>query len=497
MAISPGGDRRMFLKTAGLAVGGLGLTRLGSGQPPPITTNEPQDCSAVPTPPLRAVSFVPDPSATLRHRKSAWDLQPADIDKLKAAYLALRALPNDDPRTWIRQANVHCWYCGGGQDGVEGEEIHGSYWFFPWHRCYLYFHERILGKLISDPTFALPYWDWDNDAHRTLPPAYVTPNDASNPLYDDFRGVTPDDQLPTSAVGSTVMDHIKTLPGWRQFMGTTPSDVDNHAGQLEAGPHGYVHLWSGKPSMYLPWGAPDMGVLSTAAQDPVFFTHHCNIDRIWDLWQNSSTTHTPPPIASFFTHTWNFYDEEKQWRSIAVQDVLSAANLNYTYDSAPQVAMRTMAMMAMPQKASLGTEPDTKKVELSPAVTAELKARVTGPPPKRYTLHIDGVELPTGQAAYVRVFVNLPDASAKTKVDDPHFVGYFTVVPRHRLTKEAEAHRKTKHLHNYAFDVTNKIGTLLDDKTELAVTLVPVGADDSKPAGLNLTYRRVYLTARK
>ena len=31
-------------------------------------------------------------------------------------------------------------------------------------RFYLYFHERILGKLIGDDTFALPFWNWTRPA---------------------------------------------------------------------------------------------------------------------------------------------------------------------------------------------------------------------------------------------------------------------------------------------------------------------------------------------
>ena len=33
-----------------------------------------------------------------------------------------------------------------------GTQIHGSYSFFPWHRAYLYFHEKILGALLKDKT---------------------------------------------------------------------------------------------------------------------------------------------------------------------------------------------------------------------------------------------------------------------------------------------------------------------------------------------------------
>lgn len=51
-------------------------------------------------------------------------------------------------------------------------------------RFYLYFHERILGKLIGDDTFALPFWNWDAPAGMTLPAIYAN---RSSPLYDERR----------------------------------------------------------------------------------------------------------------------------------------------------------------------------------------------------------------------------------------------------------------------------------------------------------------------
>ena len=33
------------------------------------------------------------------------------------------------------------------------------------------------------------------------------------------------------------------------------------------------------------WVGGDMGDVTTAAFDPIFFAHHCMIDRAWYLWQ--------------------------------------------------------------------------------------------------------------------------------------------------------------------------------------------------------------------
>ena len=49
----------------------------------------------------------------------------------------------------------------------------------------------------SDMAFRLPYWDWDVPAHRKLPPAYATPGDASNPLWNGTRFMTRTTRSPT------------------------------------------------------------------------------------------------------------------------------------------------------------------------------------------------------------------------------------------------------------------------------------------------------------
>jgi polyphenol oxidase len=51
-------------------------------------------------------------------------------------------------------------------------------------RFYLYFHERILGKLVGDDKFALPFWNWDAPGGMSLPAIYA---DKSSPLYDERR----------------------------------------------------------------------------------------------------------------------------------------------------------------------------------------------------------------------------------------------------------------------------------------------------------------------
>src|SRR5947209_1545014 len=170
-------DRRNLLKSFGTAaVAGVSLATISPWGA--IGQDNPVDCTPIGAEGTTPMPFNTDASLPVRIRKSAFELSSQEVDRLKAAYAALRTLNTDhpdDPRGWLRQAYVHCWYCGGGSDGEAGEEIHGSWLFFPWHRSYLYFHERILCELIGDDTFALPYWDWDSDGRQTFPSVYGDP----------------------------------------------------------------------------------------------------------------------------------------------------------------------------------------------------------------------------------------------------------------------------------------------------------------------------------
>ncbi|MGH6919560.1 MAG: tyrosinase family protein, partial [Geminicoccaceae bacterium] len=49
--------------------------------------------------------------------------------------------------------------------------------------------------------------------------------------------------------------------------------------------HNDVHVWVGG----------SMALVPTSAYDPIFWSHHAMIDRIWYLWQISDFGMDPPP----------------------------------------------------------------------------------------------------------------------------------------------------------------------------------------------------------
>jgi polyphenol oxidase len=138
----------------------------------------------------------------------------------------------NDPRGFLHQSHIHCHNCGGG----------GSDRFLPWHRACLYFHEKILGTLIGDLNFRLPYWDWENPAHRTMPGAYTSPNNSTNPLFNSPRSMAPGD----------ILDAMDGQPA----TALSETNFADFSPELEGSPHGSIHNAAGG----------DMSFFDTAAK---------------------------------------------------------------------------------------------------------------------------------------------------------------------------------------------------------------------------------------
>lgn len=110
------------------------------------------------------------------------------------------------------------------------------------------------------------------------------------------------------------------------------------ASNLENPPHGGVHIWCGDTTLQS--AGADMGLLDTAAQGPLFWAHHANIDRLWSVWLGASASHKNPTSSPWLKHKFTFWDERKRWVSITVADVINISNnLRYTYGmvAAPEV----------------------------------------------------------------------------------------------------------------------------------------------------------------
>lgn len=521
---SSGGLRRRDLMTGSLAGAvAFSASRAWAQLGPTV----PEHC-VPPIPPGVPVAFTPVANTPTRVRKSAFELSDPEIDKLKSAYQALRNLAQqnpDDPRNWFHQGQVHCWYCSGAIDGLWGTEIHGSWWFLPWHRSYLFFHEQILGSLIGDPTFALPFWDWDTPGRDLFPfKTYGMPNDASNPLSDKSRAVGPNDRIPSQYVGTRMMQRVLGAATFTDFGGSSDQAAQNQMGILEGGPHGAVHVWTCDPKVDFNNPKPDMGVLASAAFDPVFFAHHANIDRIWDKWiKEPGSNHANPNSPAWLGQNFFFYDQAKNWTYISPSQMLEPELLSYRYQPPqqqptppvvaaappgprPQVRLAQLPQLSAPVVdlsqggAAKTLTPDPLSVRA--ALPQEGKQRLnavggmTAAPTggaQHVILRIEGVQIPSDRGALVNVFVNKPDATAATSTEDPAFAGTIAVVANQAPSAAGHAHPVVR---NFGFDIT-RIASQLGNVNDITVTLVPATGSGEKPSGISLRYNRIYIATRQ
>ncbi|KAG9454118.1 hypothetical protein H6P81_007022 [Aristolochia fimbriata] len=395
-------DRRDVL----IGLGGLyGATSLGFNtpaaagapiMPPDLSKCGPADlpAGAAPTnccPPnlQNIVDFkLPDPGSPMRVRRPAHLVDEAYVAKYKRGIDLMKALPADDPRNFTQQANIHCAYCDGAYDQIGFPDleiqVHNSWLFFPWHRYYLYFFERILGKLIGDDTFALPFWNWDAPAGMQLPAIYA---DRSSPLYDPLRdakhqpptlldldydltdpNVSNEEQI---ASNLTVMyrEMVSGAKTPQLFLGAAyraGAQPNPGPGTMEQVPHGPVHLWAGdrtQPNL------ENMGNFYSAGRDPIFFAHHSNIDRLWTVWKTLGGRRRDFTDRDWLDSAFLFYDENSQLVRVSVRDCLDNTKLRYSYQDVDLPWLQNRPSPARAKAAAGGTSRSLDMRAAVPTVT--------------------------------------------------------------------------------------------------------------------------------
>ena len=86
---------------------------------------------------LRLPPAPPPAGSPLRVRPSAHLVDEEYLAKYERAVALMKALPDDDPRSFAQQWRVHCAYCDAAYDQVGFPDldlqIHNCWLFFPWH----------------------------------------------------------------------------------------------------------------------------------------------------------------------------------------------------------------------------------------------------------------------------------------------------------------------------------------------------------------------------
>lgn len=288
--------RRTFLQTVAATAAGMALA---------------------PSHRARAATTLP---RAIQVRRNIYSLDPngPEVAALRAGVKAMRALdPNapPDPKSWGYQRAIHRTLGPLPSPVPTGWNTcthHGSPGpaFLSWHRAYLYYFERICRAASGDPSFALPYWNYDLPGQNVLPWPFMNPPDATNSLWHGSRPMNNGDPLGPSALGAATTITIPAFPDFHAYL----EDF-----------HDNLHIGM----------AGSMASVGTAALDPIFYLHHANIDRCWRHWQRLHQSGNPVPLPSWWNTSWTFFDENGQQVQMTGQQAEHTDTLGYIYDDEP------------------------------------------------------------------------------------------------------------------------------------------------------------------
>ena len=77
-----------------------------------------------------------------------------------------------------------------------------------------------------------------------------------------------------------------------------------------------------------------MAEFSTVGGDPIFYLHHCNLDRIWESWNRLGNSNPTDP--KYLNRKFTFADRNGKRVDMPVSAGDRVAQLGYEYDSYEQ-----------------------------------------------------------------------------------------------------------------------------------------------------------------
>lgn len=305
---------------------------------------------------------------------SAQDFPVGILQDYSNAIATMLSLPPQDPRNWYRQALVHLLDCP-----------HINWWFLPWHQVYLGWFEKICRDLSGNSAFALPYWNWTHvqrapeeffsagldptsdmfqqsmyvfrdKLDETLDGIWSGLSDRQRVLlglrgYTELEILAPEVRLyfmqhnnsrdlsqanpefDDDSKQGTSAESIHRVLASRKFVGFGGQLAQHHSvfsgsDLLESLPHNSVHAAVGGTmlSMFSPI-------------DPLFYLHHANVDRLWQVWTEMQTSEDlpghpePEQFEAWAGEYFEFFSDEHAApvRDLPLQHYLQADRFDYSY----------------------------------------------------------------------------------------------------------------------------------------------------------------------
>lgn len=413
------------------------------------------------------------------------------IEAYRDGVAAMKALTSTDPRNWVNQAQIHADFCP-----------HGNWYFLPWHRAYLYYFETIIRELSGYEEFALPYWNW------TCQPQIPAPFFDITELDDPSRNPGPSDSVPTSITGASVLEGILDISDFETFGSLEASALRGGTGggygELEGTCHNGIHGWVGG----------NMGLVNSAAQDPLFWCHHNMVERCW--WDWNITQDKPNPSST----NWGtmsldnmFYDKDGNLvddLNIGVTALYPILSYQFDDQLLPCASSFAPGLAASPRKgqdlrrfleeggpARLRIR-DRVSTELTQAILVRGRAPREIPLPRsatqmllqkqseaqRVVLRVQNALQLEDQDVFVRVFINPPTNIDLRAAEGIHYAGSFAFFGNgeHQHTFDEGS--------TYHIDVTDTVEELLragviseNDPLNVQMTTVSIADGQSIPKG--------------
>jgi tyrosinase len=429
-----------------------------------------------------------------------------------AAVAAMHKLPANDRRNWRNLALVHIENCP-----------HGARDFLHWHRWYIYHFEQICGALIGKPDFALAYWNWEGQTSNIPAPFFDVP-ELNVTHWKDRSDAQSENWGPQriTTIGARGVAKGQTMFSMKRFSAAfRPSMInairrstrfDIFTSMLEQTPHNSTHTAVGTVR-------PRAGhmLLAMSPLDPIFWLHHCNVDRLWAEWDESGNLSDDPRRS----YAGQFSDERGRLNEEAnSSDSLSILPFGYSYDTIEAATAGARAgtepaadtgfggMIANLQptepmaagaaagatniRINAGAELAVTVPDLASVLSDQRVFRAQGTrgmtrnalEPRRIIVKIEQVLPPQAGAVTVGAFINSPNLTPGTPTDDRHCATIFSFFgPGPSSGVHAGVHGDNLPLY---MDVTDTVRSLAAEGgiegSGFKLQLMPVSLEEEKPA---------------
>lgn len=420
----------------------------------------------------------------------------------------MNSIKEEDPTSWVFQwythgvkgsttksAEINRIYGGGSsphktlaQDMWNTCQAHNAGdkedFFLPWHRMFVYHFESIIRHVSGKSEFTLPYWNYSASGpiHGVMPDEFRKSGDPTYKcLYVGKRNTSPNvnggDPIDKNDPGALDLTALK------QTTYSPAGAAEGFCMDLDGSIHGMVHVLIGN--------GLNMGAIPWAAGDPIFWMHHCNIDRLWASWNACGGKN--PTDSAWLDQQFTFADANGNKVVMANKEVDTTDKLHYSYDHLESCPLRISPIeVANINPIILASLTNTAPLTRGPLrLSLEVKVPVlqrkplsehvkTLRPEKKLYLVIRNLHADAHPGVIYHVYLDLPEGTAPKNAAQYRVgaINFFDAVPHPGHGGGLESNAANKF---YSFDVTDIAKQVLKDKPSVTIAPLNEPAAEARP----------------